>query len=212
MECRRLAPDERRCDESLIDRHYLHLIALFYHLEILLHYGLARHREMGQKRMRNHGLEHEADSGGVYDSSLSLTVHWVLFKPTISGFYDIRSFGMGIGGVLDRPTDTLPHGVYGVDHVCGPFVLHVQTYGALRFYFEAVAYVHILWQRSILSLQGCTLRVRRRPEALRMVLRRIVLLVSHLRSSYVHLACPPGPGVGLVRVRHRRRREGEVQL
>jgi len=80
--------------------------------------------------------------------------------PTISGFYDIRSFGMGIGGVLDRPTDTLPHGVYGVDHICGPFVLHVQTYGALRFYFAAVAYVHILWQRSILSLQGCTLRVR----------------------------------------------------
>lgn len=124
--------------------------------EILLHYGLARHREMGQKRMRNHGLEHEADSGGVYDSSLSLTVHWVLFKPTISGFYDIRSFGMGIGGVLDRPTDTLPHGVYGVDHICGSFVLHVQTY----FYFEAIAYVHILGQRSILSLQGCTLRVR----------------------------------------------------
>lgn len=143
---------------------------------------------MGQKRMRNHGLEHEADSGGVYDSSLSLTVHWVLFKPTISGFYDIRSFGMGIGGVLDRPTDTLPHGVYGVDHICGSFVLHVQTY----FYFEAIAYVHVLGQHSILSLQGCTESQRRRPEALRMALRRIVLLVSHLRPSHAHLAYPPG--------------------
>ena len=40
--------------------------------------------------------------------------------------------GMGIGGVLDRPTDTLPHGVYGVDYVCGPIILHVQARAALR--------------------------------------------------------------------------------
>jgi hypothetical protein len=60
-------------------------------------------------------------------------VHWVLFEPTISGFYDIGSFGMGIGGVLDRPTDTLPHGVYGVDYSCGPIILHVQAHGAIRY-------------------------------------------------------------------------------
>lgn len=34
--------------------------------------------------------------------------------------------------MLDRPTDTLPHGVYGVDHNFG-LILHVQAHVASRY-------------------------------------------------------------------------------
>jgi hypothetical protein len=41
-------------------------IALFYHLQILLQHGSARHREMGQKRMRNHGCGSTRRTATVY--------------------------------------------------------------------------------------------------------------------------------------------------
>jgi hypothetical protein len=103
--------------QQSIDRFYWHSVALFYIFKTLLQHGLARHREMGQKKMGNHRQEHEAGSGGgVYDSSQSLMVHGGLSKPPSRVFMVFGFSGMGIGGVLDRPTDTLPHGVYGVDH------------------------------------------------------------------------------------------------
>lgn len=74
--------------QQSIDRFYWHSVALFYLHKTLLQHGLARHREIGQKRMRNYGQEHEAgSSGGVYDSSLSLMVHGGLSKPPISVFF-----------------------------------------------------------------------------------------------------------------------------
>jgi len=79
---------------------------------------------MGHKRLGGEewdpwvGREGAADNGGVYDSSRSLFGAWGCFRgqvPILGIFYlGIWDIGMGLGGVVDRPTDTLPHGVPGV--------------------------------------------------------------------------------------------------
>lgn len=115
------------------------------------------------------------------------------FEPTISGFYDIGSFGMGIGGVLDRPTDTLPHGVYGVDYVCGPIILHVQARAALRSTSKRSLMSIFQDNVDITSARVLSELDESVPEALRMDLRRIVLLVSHLWSRYTRFeSCATG--------------------
>lgn len=79
---------------------------------------------MGHKRLGGKSGIHGSDARGrrttaVYTIRVyRFSVHGAAFevKSPSSGFFylGIWDIGMGLGGVVDRPTDTLPHGVPGV--------------------------------------------------------------------------------------------------